>query len=68
MPTNVGLVDQWLRVILGCALVAMIVLTDTPWRWLGLIGFLPLATGFVRWCPLYSLWRINTCPRQRDLA
>jgi Inner membrane protein YgaP-like, transmembrane domain len=68
MPTNVGLVDQWLRIIVGCALVAMIVLNETPWRWVGLIGFLPLATGFLRWCPLYSLWGINTCPRQRDWA
>lgn len=66
MPHNVGMVDQWLRVIIGVALLATIVLAESDWRWLGLIGIIPLATAFLSWCPLYSLLGISTCPRERN--
>jgi hypothetical protein len=28
----------------------------------GLIGLVPLGTGLVRFCPLYRLIGVNTCP------
>jgi len=31
----------------------------TPWGWVGLI---PLATAAFRFCPLYTLLGIRTCP------
>jgi len=68
MPKNVGLVDQWLRVLIGCALVAAIFLAETSWRWLGLAGFMPLASGFLRWCPFYSYWGVTTCPGESDFV
>lgn len=68
MAKNVGIVDQWLRIVLGVALIAVIFLIDGPWRWLGLIGIIPLATAFLRWCPLYTLLGIDTCPRQKTQA
>jgi hypothetical protein len=30
----------------------------TPWTWIGVV---PLLTGLVGMCPLYSLLGINTC-------
>lgn len=57
--TNVGSVDRVLRIVVGLVLIALVFVgPKTPWGWLGLI---PLATGFLRTCPLYSLIGVNTC-------
>ena len=57
--TNVGSVDRVLRVLLGLILIALVFAgPKTPWGWLGLI---PLITGAVSTCPLYSLFGLNTC-------
>jgi hypothetical protein len=32
-----------------------------PLGWWGLVGLVPLATGFMRFCPAYSLLGIRTC-------
>ncbi|MEO5706564.1 MAG: DUF2892 domain-containing protein [Alteraurantiacibacter sp.] len=57
--TNVGSIDRLLRIIVGVVLIALVFVgPQTPWGWLGLI---PLATGLLRTCPLYSLIGVNTC-------
>jgi hypothetical protein len=59
--TNVGSIDRLLRIILGAVLIALVFVgPQTPWGWLGLV---PLATGFLRTCPLYSLVGVNTCSK-----
>jgi len=59
MKKNVGNIDVILRVILGIAIIAVGFLFQSWW---GLVGILPLATGFFGICPLYSLLGISTCP------
>lgn len=60
--TNVGAIDRGLRIALGVVLIALVFIgPKTPWGWIGLV---PLATGLLRTCPLYSLVGLNTCPRQ----
>jgi hypothetical protein len=61
MTKNEGGVDRALRVIAGLALLSMLVLVDGPARMWGLVGLVPLATGLIGWCPLYTLFGINTC-------
>ena len=57
--TNVGSIDRVLRIIVGLVLIALVFVgPKTPWGWIGLI---PLATGVLRTCPLYSLIGLNTC-------
>ncbi len=57
---NEGSFDRALRVVLGIALLSLtFVGPRTAW---GLIGFLPLITGLVGFCPLYRALGINTCP------
>ena len=57
--TNVGNIDRILRIVVGLALIALVFVgPKTQWGWLGII---PLATGFLSTCPLYSLIGINTC-------
>ena len=57
--TNVGAADRLLRIMVGLVLIALeFVGPKTPWGWIGII---PLVTGFLRTCPLYSLIGVNTC-------
>jgi hypothetical protein len=59
MKANVGGIDRALRIIVGLALIAWVLLASGPmWAWLGL---LPLATGLFSFCGAYSLLGINTC-------
>ena len=56
---NEGTVDRALRVILGVALLSLTVIgPKTLW---GLVGIVPLATGLIGSCPLYSVLGIRTC-------
>ncbi len=58
--TNEGTIDRALRIIAGLALIAIVFVgPQTPWGWIGLV---PLATGLIGWCPVYTLLGINTCP------
>ncbi len=66
LKTNVGGIDRVLRIVVGLALLAGFFLNaDASYRWLYLIGIVPLATGLFSTCPLYSLLGINTCPMKK---
>jgi hypothetical protein len=57
---NEGTIDRVLRVIAGAALVSLVFVgPETPWGWIGVV---PLVTGLVGNCPVYSLFGISTCP------
>jgi hypothetical protein len=63
---NVGSIDRIVRIVLGLALLAGFFLnTDAAYRWLYLIGLVPLATGIFGSCALYSLIGINTCSTRK---
>ena len=62
MKQNVGGIDRVLRIVLGIALLAaFFMLPEASYRWLLLIGIVPLATGLVSSCPLYSIFGLSTC-------
>lgn len=64
--TNVGGIDRILRIVVGLALIAGFVLNaDAAYRWLYLIGIVPLLTGLMQTCPLYSMLGMNTCPMKK---
>jgi len=59
MKVNVGTIDRVVRIVVGLALIGLAVAgTIGPW---GYIGIVLLLTGFMRVCPAYSLFGINTC-------
>lgn len=59
MQANIGTLDRTLRIVLGLALIALVFVgPQSPWGWFGLI---PLLTGLVRFCPLYSVLGVRTC-------
>ena len=61
MKINVGSLDRALRIGIGLLLLTL-TLTEAIGLW-GSIGLLPLVTGLVATCPLYSLLGVRTCPR-----
>ncbi|MGH1424088.1 MAG: YgaP family membrane protein [Pseudooceanicola sp.] len=66
MSKNVGGLDRILRIVVGLALIAAFFLNaDAPLRWLYLIGIVPLVTGLISSCPLYSIFGFNTCPLKK---
>ena len=64
MKTNEGTIDRALRVSVGVLLLAL-TLTNTIGMW-GWIGVVPLLTGAIGWCPLYTVLGINTCPMKKQ--
>lgn len=60
MKPNAGTVDRALRVVAGVALIALAA-TGTIGVW-GYIGIVPVLTGAVGFCPLYTVLGIRTCP------
>ncbi|MFY1052050.1 YgaP family membrane protein [Ectopseudomonas khazarica] len=59
MKANVGTLDRSLRIAVGLMLIALS-LTGIVGLW-GWIGVVSLATGVLRFCPVYPLLGINTC-------
>jgi len=66
LAKNVGGIDRILRIVVGLALILGFFLNaEASMRWLYLIGIVPLATGLMQTCPLYSLIGLNTCPTRK---
>ncbi len=62
MKQNVGNIERILRVCAGVILIAIAVFaTDLTYSWVGWIGVVPLLTGLLGRCPVYSIFGINTC-------
>ena len=59
MKANVGNIDRILRIVVGVALIAWVLFAGGPvWAWIGIV---PLATGFMNFCPAYAILGISTC-------
>ncbi|MBU2491818.1 MAG: DUF2892 domain-containing protein [Bacteroidetes bacterium] len=58
MKINVGSTDRILRIIAGSAIVAAGFIFQTWW---GVIGVIPIITGFVKTCPAYLPFGLSTC-------
>lgn len=58
MTKNVGHIDRFARIGIGLAMLAVGIAYPSWW---GAIGLVPLLTGFVRWCPAYSIFKFDTC-------
>jgi hypothetical protein len=59
MNANVGSADRVVRIVIGVALLGLFAL-DSPYRWLGFVGAVPLLTAFVSFCPLYTVLGISS--------
>jgi len=57
MKRDVGTADRSIRVVVGVFLLFQALVNG---YWWGYIGIVPIATGLLGWCPLYSLLGIST--------
>jgi len=60
---NVGDLDFYIRII---AAVVIAILGVVYQSWWGFIAIIPLATALVGFCPLWTLFGINTCKVKQD--
>ncbi|MGA8704835.1 MAG: DUF2892 domain-containing protein [Candidatus Sulfotelmatobacter sp.] len=51
-----------LRIVVGLALLSLLFVLNGDARWLDLVGVVPVATAAFRFCPLYRLVGLSTCP------
>ena len=66
LKRNVHPVERVVRVGLGLILVALAA-TGSIGLW-GYIGVVPILTGLVGSCPIYTLAGISTCPIRKTTA
>lgn len=60
LPRNEHVVERIVRVVLGLGLLTLAVAgPKTPW---GFVGIVPLLTGLLGSCPLYTVFGFSTCP------
>lgn len=57
MKNNVGVADKIVRLVLGLVLAATGLYFESWW---GLLAIVPLITGLVSYCPLYTIFDLNT--------
>lgn len=65
-PTNEGAIDRAVRVVAGLAGLSLVFVgPQTMW---GLIGIVPLATGLIGSCPLYTVLGFSTNKSGKKVA
>lgn len=68
---NEGTIDRVVRVVAGIVLLALgwgEVVTGTLGTVFKILGLVPLATGLVGWCPLYTALHLSTRGRHAKPA
>lgn len=59
---NEGGLDRAFRIVAGLLLILAGYVSGGTWGIvLYVIALVPLLTGVIGWCPLYSVFKINTC-------
>jgi hypothetical protein len=54
MSPNVGRADRIARFVLGGMVLGLYGALGTPWKYLTLLGLIPLGTSLTGFCPLYA--------------
>ena len=63
-PRNEHQLERLVRIVFGLAVLSLVVVGPrTPWALLGLV---PLLTGLLGSCPLYTLLGVSTCRLDRS--
>jgi hypothetical protein len=66
LPRNEHPMERVARVVVGLGVLSLVFVgPKTPWGWIGLV---PLVTGLVGSCPLYTLFGLSTCRIQTRCA
>jgi hypothetical protein len=66
MTCNVGRIERPIRIVLGILLIGIGAFAGLPPLGTGIMlvaGTIALVTGAIGFCPAWSLFGINTCPK-----
>lgn len=66
MKQNIGTVDKVIRLILGIVLMSLYFLLDGGLKYISILGIILILTAFINYCPLYTLFGINTCSTDKQ--
>jgi hypothetical protein len=55
MTRNMSPLDRGLRLIAGLVILGLYGALPEPWRYLTLVGLIPLGTALTGHCPLYAM-------------
>jgi hypothetical protein len=65
MTRNLSIADRLVRMTLGAIILGLYGALEPPWRYLTLLGLIPLGTALTGNCPLYTLLGISTLKHAR---
>ena len=67
MRVNTGRVDRIVRFVLGVVILGLYGALAPPWKYVTLLGLIPLATSLTGFCPLYAAigWNRHRTPTER---
>ena len=55
MVRNVGTIERVARLVLGVLILGLYGALDAPWKYLALVGLIPLASALTGFCPVYAV-------------
>lgn len=61
MICNVGRIERVVRGIVGIMILGLYGALPSPWRYITLIGLIPLASALTGFCPIYARLGYNRC-------
>lgn len=65
MKKNEGSLDRLIRLIVGLIVLSLWFVLDGTAKYWALLGFVPLLTAALAWCPFYPLLGINTLGKNK---
>ena len=54
MMRNIGWTERFARLVIGVLILGLYGALEAPWRYLTLVGLIPLASALTGFCPLYA--------------
>ena len=63
LAKNVGGFDKIVRIVIGVLLIIGALMGYGWWMWIGVV---PLVTGLLGSCPLYSIFGLSACPLKKS--
>lgn len=59
MSNNLGTTERVIRFAVGILILGLFGALPSPWRYVTLIGLMPLGTALTGYCPGYALLRVK---------
>ena len=65
MTRNVGTLYRAIRLVVGALVLGLFGALSGPWKYVTLLGLIPVGTALTGNCPLYTLFGFSTCAVRR---